>query len=591
MRKIILIMISVVALFAACKKPNYDLSPTGEGLGDFRLQSPASATNLVLNAATPTVPVTIQWTASKPGISMQPTYKWIAVLRSAGNFDAPYLSIPASNSGKDTKLTLTFKQIDDALLAKGVAAGAKVDLMWTVEAANESGTMVRSTDQFQISITRFADGASPFILLGPTSSTTNLEVSPTSTTDNFRFNWTKSNAASATNPVRYRVWFYKDDATMNPVFSTLSNTNGADTLLTISYKAMSDSLVKYGYTDFGAAAKLKWRVAATSGTWTQWSDYTNQIGIVRLVRMYLVGSINGWNINAPFEMVADKGGSRNGKVFYTYISLTPGDEFKFVKEVGNWGSAYGNTGGSAGSFTTGYDQGGNFSAPSAGVYRLTLDTDANRVYIQQKQVGVVGNMQGWNAGSPIFGGLAGRNRFIIIANSNGTDEFKFHDGTEWDNSAPNKSRWWGIGSAAGLLDNDGGGGNLVANSTPRTRAIWDATNPQQVKYELSSASQMRVVGDGINQAGVNDWDPPTSPQMTYSGNGVWTITLTLKGNKDIKFLAGAAWGAFDYEDGGAGAVAGQRKIVWDGSNNFKTPMTAGTYIITLNEHTQTVTIN
>jgi hypothetical protein len=104
---------------------------------------------------------------------------------------------------------------------------------------------------------------------------------------------------------------------------------------------------------------------------------------------------------------------------------------------------------------------------------------------------------------------------------------------------------------------------------------------------------MRIVGDGLNQAGVNDWDPPTSPQMTYSGNGVWTITIALKANKNFKFLAGNAWGAFDYEDasGGSTATGAPRAIKWDGGPDFKTPTTAGTYTITLNEYTQTVTVN
>ncbi len=110
---------------------------------------------------------------------------------------------------------------------------------------------------------------------------------------------------------------------------------------------------------------------------------------------------------------------------------------------------------------------------------------------------------------------------------------------------------------------------------------------------MSAATQMRVVGDGMNVTGVNDWDPPTSPQMTYSGNGIWTITIALKANKDIKFLAGNAWGAFDYEDNDNNNTAGgtnKRKIKWDGSDNFKTPAAAGTYTITLNENAQTVTI-
>ncbi len=104
---------------------------------------------------------------------------------------------------------------------------------------------------------------------------------------------------------------------------------------------------------------------------------------------------------------------------------------------------------------------------------------------------------------------------------------------------------------------------------------------------------MRLVGNGINQAGVNDWDPPTSPQMTYSGNGVWTITIALKATKEIKFLAGNAWGAFDYEDnsGQSQAVGTNKSIKWEGGNNFLTPTTAGTYTITLNEYTQTMRID
>jgi hypothetical protein len=143
------------------------------------------------------------------------------------------------------------------------------------------------------------------------------------------------------------------------------------------------------------------------------------------------------------------------------------------------------------------------------------------------------------------------------------------------------------------LDLDGNGGNLAGAGTPRTRAIWDGTDVQKVKYELISAAEMRVVGNGINQAGVNDWDPPTSPQMTYQGNGIWTIVINLKADKEIKFVAGNAWGAFDYEDnsGQSNATGIAKSIKFDGSDNFKTPAAAGSYTITLNEHTQTVTIN
>ena len=282
-------------------------------------------------------------------------------------------------------------------------------------------------------------------------------------------------------------------------------------------------------------------------------------------------------------------------MFYSYIKLNGGDEFKFVKTPGNWGSAYGKISASGTGFTTGYNQGGNFQVATTGVYRLTIDIGNNIAYVQQKQVGVVGNMQGWNPGTPIFGGYAARDRFLIVAQSNGTDEFKFHDGPVWDNSAPDKARWWGIGSATGNLDNDGSGGNVVASTSPRTRCIWDGTNPQQVKYNLYPADQMRIVGDGMDSTGVSDWNPASSPKMTYLGNGQWKLNIKLKVGKGIKFLSGSDWGAFDYEDRGDGGTSGSttiRKISWDDAagTNFNTPATAGRYNITLDENTQTVTI-
>lgn len=308
-----------------------------------------------------------------------------------------------------------------------------------------------------------------------------------------------------------------------------------------------------------------------------------------ILSMYLVGSLNGWDINNPLQLINDKKSDRFNKVFFTYVKLDAGAAFKFAKTPGDWGSAYGNTGGTSNGYTTGYNQGGDFSVAAAGIYRLTIDINTNLVWVQQKQVGVVGGMQGWDPSSPVYGGYAGRDKFLIITNSSGSDEFKFHDGPAWDNSTPDKARWWG--GSGGNLDDDGNGPNLVANSTPRTRAIWNGDDKLQVKYEISPANEMRLVGDGIQ--GVNAWDPASSPQMTYMGNGVWTITTTLIADKDIKFLAGNAWGAFDYEDdsGGSQATGTPRKIKWDGGPNFKTPTTTGSYTITLNEHTQTVTIN
>jgi hypothetical protein len=187
-------------------------------------------------------------------------------------------------------------------------------------------------------------------------------------------------------------------------------------------------------------------------------------------------------------------------------------------------------------------------------------------------------------------GAPSLNLFVGLVNLT-LDQWKMIDTDQWDNGSLTVSEPRNYGSASGS------GSTLAINGTAfsspgtagRYRVTWDGRNPDNVKYEMSPANEMRVVGNGIQ--GVPDWNPGASPQMTYNGNGVWTITLNLVGSREIKFLAGNDWpGNLDYEDNGAAAAAGTRKIKWEGGNNFSTPAVSGTYTITLNEHLQTVKI-
>ncbi|OSZ81043.1 hypothetical protein CAP36_07345 [Chitinophagaceae bacterium IBVUCB2] len=601
MKKIVYILSVAVVLLNSCKKVDFaDNTPTGEGLVDFTLITPVSSSVIKLNAATPNAVVPFSWNAARPGLITSPTYKIVAALKTGGNLNTPFIEFDVP--GGATSLGLTHKQIDDALKAKAIADGATTDMIWTVRATNGSVTIL-STSVFNITITRMKDGASPFVLLGPVPTITPMEINPVSTTDIIKFNWTRSKPATGGPAVTYRVLFAERKLDANgkelpidwntqTLFSIASDNSGADSLLSATTKQISDSLANHGFADLSLQANLKWTVVATSGTWKQQADYMNNLFLLRQIKFYIVGNITGWDINNPWEIITDKKSDRFGKVFYAYVKLNAGDEFKFFKVKGDWGSGYGNNGASGAGFSTGYNVGGNFVIGTSGLYRLTLDVENNIAYVQQKQVGIVGGMQGWNPTAPTYGGYVNRNKFIIVTNSSAGEEFKLHDGSAgaaWTFGIGN-DRWWGD-AGGGNLNYDGGDPNLRAAAAPRSRVIWDGTNGQQVKFEQSPAVEMRVVGNGMQ--GVPDWNPGASPQMTYSGNGVWTITLTLVAGKEIKFLAGNDWGAFDYEDnsGGSTATGTARGIRWDGSDNFKTPTTTGSYTITLNEHTQTVTIN
>jgi hypothetical protein len=142
------------------------------------------------------------------------------------------------------------------------------------------------------------------------------------------------------------------------------------------------------------------------------------------------------------------------------------------------------------------------------------------------------------------------------------DGWKLIDNDHWNDGSNHvaETRSYGSNGGSGSAVESNGPNFPNISSAGRYRVIWDGRDVDNTVYQISPATEMRLVGDGINQPGVNDWDPPTSPQMTYNGNGVWTITIALKANKDIKFLAGNAWGAFDYEDAGSGKIKWKEAI-------------------------------
>jgi hypothetical protein len=599
MKKIFSLVAISMLLFTGCKKVEFEgNNPTGEGLVDFTIKTPETGTNVILNSATPNVLVPFSWNAALPGLATVPVYKIVMALKTGGDLKTPLIEFVAANL---TSTTLTHQELDDALKAKGIANGAKTDLIWSVQASNGSVTIL-SQSIFNISITRMKDGASNFVLLAPVSNTSPVTINPGSTTESFVFRWTRSKPAAGGPAITYKVVFSLTGDFTNPLFALNPNAAPADSTATITYKAMNDSLVVHGLTSLATPAQLKWTVIATSGNWSQQADYVNDLVIIREVKVYIVGSASpgGWDIAQSTRMIEDP---RFPGTYFSYISLSGGNQIKFVNGQNwppfpgamDWGQA---PGAPAGTLTDVNEN--NIDITTTGVYRVTVDLANNKYFLQTAVangiggMGMIGAFQGWSQPATKINYI-GVNKFILLTNMNTNDEFKFHDGNAWDNSANNLNRWFAVDNANGgkmVIDPGAGFDNFKwTGASGRTRAIWNGSNTTDLKYLLNSAAEMRVVGNGMT--GVPDWNPGASPQMTYAGNGIWTITLPLDANEEIKFLAGNDWGAFDYEDnsGQSQATGTPRPIQWEGGPNFKTPTTAGTYTITLNENTQTVTIN
>ena len=353
----------------------------------------------------------------------------------------------------------------------------------------------------------------------------------------------------------------------------------------------------------GTQGKLEYRIKATTAQGA--TAYSGPVTItvntyVPLLRFYMPGSYQtatghgtDWEpANAP-EFIRDVRTAALNKLYYMYIYLPAGSKFK-ITQGRTWAVNYGGTGGNL------VAGGADLEVPTAGVYRISIDVANLKYDIREGRMGFVGGATGagWTPANvfPNYAmGFASTNLFVGITDFT-AGGWKMIDHNDWNDGSISVTNARSYGSAgpsgSTLIVNGGDMPNIT--SAGRYRVIWDGRNADNVRYEMSAATEMRLVGDGIDQAGVGDWNPGSSPNMTYSGNGVWTITIALKANKDIKFLAGNTWdGNLDYEDNGDNGSAGgviKRKIKWEGGSNFKTPSSAGTYTITLDEYKQTVTI-
>lgn len=302
------------------------------------------------------------------------------------------------------------------------------------------------------------------------------------------------------------------------------------------------------------------------------------------------GNGNDWDPGTAPELIRDLRTGLLNNMYYIYIWLPANAEFK-VTQGTSWDINYGGLNGNL------ERNGSNFKVDHDAVYRITIDRNTMKYDIRDGMMGFVGGAvgAGWNP-SGVFPdyalGYAGKNLFVGITYFN-ADAWKTIDAPYWNDGTSS------VAEARSYGSNGGDGSTMQVNgpnfpnvtAAGNYRVIWDGRDVDNIKYNMSPAEEMRVVGDGMQ--GVNAWDPGTSPQMTYMGSGKWEITLALVGGKDIKFLAGNAWGALDYEDnsGGSTAVGTPRKIKWEGGDNFKTPAASGTYTITLDEYAQTATIS
>ncbi len=531
--------------------------------------------------------ITFSW--STPAYSTNPnTYKFILEIDSSGrNFAKVYTKTITGV----LEASLTGKELNAILLNYGFALGVPYDLDVRVTSSYGNNNEKYQSNVVKVKVTPYND---PSVL--KTSNTSVTSALNTESQLANTFSWTNSFNGYNGN-ITYTLQY--DSSGKN--FTSLQEIPVGVNILTkgLTQGEMNESALNEKVPG-GNVGKIEYRIKAQTAQGAV--SFSNAVSVtiqtyLPLLRFYLPGGYqsatgngNDWDPGSAPELIRDLRPGALNKLYYIYIYLPAGANFK-VTQGRSWDVNYGGTGGNL------MQGGSDFSVSTAGVYRISIDRTGLKYDIRVGRMGFVGGATGagWSPPNvfPNYGMGAPATNLFVGVTSFTADGWKLIDHNDWNSGDLTVTNARSYGSSGGS------GSSLAINSdnmpnittAGRYRVIWDGRNVDNIKYEMSSATEMRVVGDGMQ--GVPAWNPGASPQMSYVGNGVWTITLTLVSGKDIKFLAGNDWGAFDYEDnsGGSKATGTPRKIKWEGGDNFKTPVTTGSYTITLNENLQTVTIN
>jgi hypothetical protein len=585
MRKLFYIGWALVVLVAACTKVA-DLPFYKQGNSVVLSSNFTSVTSTLADSNRNVI--SFSWTNPQHGTDSA-NYKYVLSIDSAGrNF-----SREVTKTVMGTRNTaITGRELNNILLNYGFALGRTHTLDVKVTSSYGNNNEKLESNVVRVTVSPFDD---PAVLVSQ-----NATISPTLPVSNDpgnTFTWSRS-FVGYTGDVTYTLQY--DSAGKN-FTSSRDIAVGVNRLnITLTNFEMNETALNDGVAG-GTPGRIEYRVRAVTAQGAV--SFSNTVSVlintyVPILRFYMPGGYqsatgngNNWDPGTAPELIRDIRPEAMNKLYYIYIYLPANSEFK-VTQGRDWAINYGGTNNNL------VSGGANFSVSTAGVYRISIDRAAMKYDIREGRMGFVGGATGagWNPGAsfPTYGmGHPEKNLFVGLTNLNSSGGWKLIDFNNWNNGDVTvfNARSYGSTGGSGSALEINGANMPDVSTTGRYRVIWDGRNVNGIRYEISPATEMRVVGDGIT--GVGAWNPGVSPQMTYSGNGVWTITIGLEANKDIKFLAGNSWGAFDYEDasGGSQSVGTPRRMKWDGGPNFKTPSTPGTYTITLNENTQTVTIN
>ncbi|QRX64491.1 DUF5115 domain-containing protein [Dysgonomonadaceae bacterium zrk40] len=291
------------------------------------------------------------------------------------------------------------------------------------------------------------------------------------------------------------------------------------------------------------------------------------VGPVIETEYYLIGDINGWNIeNLDAFKFNHSGNDVYEDPIFTILVNNVTGYFKIVpkssKDAASWDGVLGNPvdGNTALEGDIILDGAQAMRVTEPGWVKITLNMMEYTYTIEiigemNLTLYVPGGHQGWDpANAPtLYSSNFDFKYSGYVYFADGNTEFKFTSQPNWD--GPN----YGDGGN-GTLSDDGGAGNLVVSEAGMYKIDVDLTANS---YTLTK-TEWGLIGDATD----GSWD--NSTPMSYDPvTGLWSVTTTLK-DGTFKFRANNAWDI---------NLGGDLNNLSYGGDNIQA--TAGTYTITL----------
>lgn len=400
-----------------------------------------------------------------------------------------------------------------------------------------------------------------------------------------------------------------ESVTIHWTASTGFNTTASDIGLYLPSGAYSDPASMVDFMQYGAGGQGREGVAAAGGRWTagafatgtgpwyytgngqsnglaNWSTNAVSFAVFQVDMsnasvsangVHIAGSFQGWSPSASSMTL-----TANGVYVYQAALAAGGHQFKYVN--GNaWGAdesvpaACGVPNGSGGfnrnvTMVAGVDQVLNVvcfascaaCAAPASTIDVTMRVNMSAVTVGANGVHVAGNFQGWQPNTSAMTDLGnGVYEITFTVEENAQLLYKFINGNAWTSSET-------VPAACGLGDGFGGYNRVTQLGSADTTisAVCFATcdacevvEPVYVDVTLQvDLSQVTVAGNGVFVIGNFDGGNAPGVQLTDSGNGIFTTTITTLGNTAMNYI---------FINGGPEGVAGMCTTSI-GGNNYRT---------------------